>query len=63
MKFVTVTLQEDILWLHHDQELAGHPEYTKTHEFITQNYWWPRMIEDIKRYVASCESYQTNKPN
>jgi len=56
MKFVIVILQEDILWLYHDQELAGHPEYTKTHEFITQNYWWPRMIEDIKRYVASYES-------
>jgi len=57
------TLQEEILQLHHDQELAGHPGYTKTYELITWNYWWPRMMEDIKRYVASCESYQTNKPD
>jgi len=59
----SATLQEDILQLHHDQELAGYPGYTKTHELITRNYWWPRMMEDIKRYVAGCKSCQTNKPD
>jgi len=59
----SATLREEILQLHHDQELAEHPGYTKTHELITWNYWWPRMMEDIKRYVAGCESCQTNKPD
>jgi len=33
------------------------------HELITRNYWWPRILEDIKRYVAGCEKCQANKPN
>ena len=36
---------------------------TKTHELITRNYWWPRILENVKRYVAGCEKCQANKPN
>jgi len=43
----SATLREEILRLHHDQELAGHPGYTKTHELITRNYWWPRVMGDM----------------
>ena len=57
------TLREEVLKAHHDQELAGHPGYTKTHELITRNYWWPRLIDDVKRYVKGCEKCQANKPD
>ena len=40
-----------------------HPGYTKTHELITKNYWWPQILEDIKQYVVECEKCQANKPN
>ena len=59
----SITLQEEIITKHHDSKLAGHPGYTKTYELITRNYWWPRMLEDIKWYVAGCERCQANKPN
>lgn len=57
------SLREEIITKHHDSELAGHLGYTKTHELITRNYWWPRMLDDIKQYVAGCERCQANKPN
>jgi len=59
----SATLREEIVTKHHDSELVGHPGYTKTHKLITRNYWWPRILEDIKRYVVECEKCQANKPN
>ena len=41
-------LQEEIITKHHDSELAGHPEYTKTYELMTRNYQWPKMLENVK---------------
>jgi len=57
------TLREEIINHHHESELAGHPGYTKTHELVTRNYWWPQMMSDIKRFVAGCEKCQATKPN
>ena len=59
----SATLQEEIVTRYHDSKLAGHPGYTKTHELITRNYWWPWILEDVKWYVAGCEKCQANKPN
>ena len=59
----SVTLHEEIINRHHDSELAGHPGYTKTHKLITRNYWWPRILEDIKQYIAGYERCQATKPN
>ena len=59
----SITLQEEIITKHYDSELVGHLGYTKTYELITRTYWWPRMLEDVKRYVAGCERCQATKPN
>ena len=55
-------LREDILRLHHDTPLAGHPGRYKTHELVTRNYWWPGIMKDIRKYVEGCEKYQRAKP-
>jgi transposase InsO family protein len=55
-------LREDIIREHHDSRLAGHPGQYRTHELITRNYWWPRIMRDVRRYVAGCESCQRTKP-
>ena len=44
----SATLWEEIVTKYHDSKLAGHPGYTKTHELIMRNYWWPQILEDIK---------------
>jgi len=59
----STTLQKEIVTKYHNSELAGHPGYTKTYELIPRNYWWPRMLEDIKQYVAGCKKCQATKPN
>ena len=55
-------LREDIVRLHHDSPLAGHPGRYKTHELITRNYWWPGIQRDIRKYVQGCEKCQRVKP-
>jgi len=55
-------LREDIIREHHDSTLAGHPGRYKTHELITRDYWWPRILADIRRYIDGCESCQRTKP-
>ena len=30
-------------------------------ELIKQNYWWPEIKEDIKKYIQECFKYQQNK--
>jgi len=59
----SATLQEEVITKHHDFELASHPGYTKTYKLITRNYWWSRILEDIKQYVVGCEKCQATKPN
>ena len=55
-------LREDIIRLHHDTPLAGHPGWYKTHELITRNYWWPGIMKDIRKYVEGCKKCQRAKP-
>jgi transposase InsO family protein len=55
-------LREDIIREHHDSRLAGHPGQYRTHELITRDYWWPRLLHDVRKYVEGCETCQRTKP-
>ena len=59
----SATLWEKVITKHHNSELAGHPGYAKTYELITRNYWWPRILKDVKWYIAGCEKCQATKSN
>ena len=39
----------------------GHPGRYKTQELITQNYWWPYIQSDVRKYVDGCEACQRTK--
>jgi hypothetical protein len=41
-------IRREIVKLHHDSVIAGHPGRWKTLELVTRNYWWP----GISRYIA-----------
>jgi hypothetical protein len=56
-------LRADLIRLHHDTSLAGHPGRFKTQELITRNYWWPRLQADIRSYVDGCPTCQMTKPH
>lgn len=47
-----------ILQQHHDHMLAGHTGVKSTFNKISNHYWWPKMFEDVRRYVMSCEVCQ-----
>ena len=51
----------ELMKLHHDTRLAGHPGRWKTLELVSRNYWWPGMSVDIKHYVTGCDVCQRNK--
>ena len=55
---VPASLREQVLRLGHDNALAGHLGVQKTTDRIVLEFWWPGIIADIKRYVASCDTCQ-----
>lgn len=54
---------ELILKENHDSKLAGHCGFQKTYKKIKENFYWPTMKSDIKKYVKKCISCQKNKTN
>jgi hypothetical protein len=56
-------LHLDLLKLHHNTLLAGHPGRWKTLELLACNYWWPGMSVNVKKYVQGCDACQRNKPS
>lgn len=48
----------------HDDTLAAHGGVKKTLERIRRMFYWPRMVLDIREYIAKCELCKTTKsPN
>jgi len=51
-------LRAEIIWLHHDTPVGGHGGQWKTVELVTQNFWWPGVTKEMKRYVEECNACQ-----
>ena len=47
-------LKEWILWENHDDANIGHSGQQRMMELVKQNYWWPGIKGDIKKYVQRC---------
>jgi hypothetical protein len=39
---------------HHDPPLAGHQGINRTFELLTRTVFWPKMWEEVARYVRNC---------
>jgi len=53
--------REKILKENYDSMDVGHSEQQRMLELIKQNYWWPGLKEDIRKYVQRCFKCQQNK--
>lgn len=40
----------------------AHPKYKETTRRISEFYYWPRMKEQIKKFVQSCHACQSTPP-
>ena len=45
----------------HDDPAAGHPGKTKTYEILNRYYYWPGIIDDVKRFVKNCYGCKKSK--
>ena len=48
-------LQLQVVKLHHDTSVAGHPGYEKMIELLQRTYFWPGMISFVKDYISRCD--------
>ena len=48
-------LQMEIVRLHHDTPIPGHPGMEKTLELMQCSYTWPGMPALVKDYVSRCD--------
>jgi hypothetical protein len=46
-------LRRHLLREHHDSVLSGHLGMDKTYEYISRNFYWPKLDKDVKEYVRS----------
>ena len=45
----------------HDDPAAGYPNNTKTYEMLSRYYYWPGIINDVKRFVKNCIGCKRSK--
>jgi len=46
---------------HYDPPQAGHGGTAKTTELINRRYYWPKIREDIKRFIKTSDTCQRTK--
>ena len=54
-------LREDIIKMHYNNILAGHPGCHKTLELINCNYWWLCIVKQIQTYIIGYDVCQRTK--
>jgi len=54
-------LRTTIIAKHHEPPQAGHGGMAKTTELISRRYYWPKIREDIKRFIKNCDTCQRTK--
>jgi len=61
--YIPEILRLEILTKYHEKPSAGHLGIKRTLELITRNFWWPKMQDDVTKFVNSCECCARNKIN
>ena len=56
-------LRREILELHHDLPVMGHPGIFKTLVLVKRNFWWPGLYTFALKYVQGCAMCQQMKTN
>lgn len=59
---VPTDFRNEVLQRCHDDVLAAHGGYLKTLHRVQRTYFWPRMRNEIAKYVNRCETCRAIKP-
>lgn len=54
--------RRDIISSHHDPPTCGHLGVTKTLMRIMTKYYWPKLRQDVSRYISKCTTCLQTKP-
>jgi len=54
-------LRTSLLKEFHEVKYSGHVGIHKTIQHLKRHYWWPKLNEDVKKWVRSCLHCQRNK--
>ncbi|UYV63828.1 K02A2.6-like, partial [Cordylochernes scorpioides] len=54
-------LRLELLKSLHDAPTAGHLGFSKIYERVKNKYFWPGILQDIRKYVAHCKECQRKK--
>ena len=52
----------EVLRMAHDAPMAGHMGISRTRERLWQEFYWPGITSDIRRYCSSCYTCQRTAP-
>src|ERR1044072_3288104 len=52
---------EALLYLYHDDPVAGHLGANKMYRKLTRNYYWPKMFQEVQHYAQTCDKCQRFK--
>ena len=55
-------LRRQIIEENHCPPLVGHPGAAGTYSRTQQMFYWPKMHQDIRRFIRNCHPYQRSKP-
>ena len=53
--YVPRPLRKPILVEYYDIGITGHFGVNKTFASLSKLYYWPRMFNDVKRFIATCD--------
>ena len=56
-------LRRRVIEEHHNPPLVGHPGNAGTYARIAGSFYWPNMIQDVRRYIRNCHPCQRSKPS
>ncbi|KAK7471546.1 hypothetical protein BaRGS_00035826 [Batillaria attramentaria] len=59
---VPLSLRPAILRLDHDHPVTGHMGVKRTLERARQDFYWPGMESDVRRYCQTCDACQRTTP-
>jgi len=54
-------IQTTLIAKHHQPSKPEHGGTAKTTELISRRYYWPKIREDIKRFIKDCDTCQRTK--